>query len=47
MIQQLEKSLNKACRERDKASQELARLKQHMLEQVNHKSFLLQLPSLF
>lgn len=33
MIKQLEKSLNKACKERDKASQELARLKQHLLEQ--------------
>ncbi|KAM0939403.1 hypothetical protein DsansV1_C20g0162811 [Dioscorea sansibarensis] len=35
MIKQLEKSLNKACKERDKASQELARLKQHLLEQFS------------
>ncbi|KAH7658242.1 GRIP domain-containing protein [Dioscorea alata] len=38
MIQQLEKSLNKACKERDKASQELARLKQHLLEQEIEES---------
>lgn len=33
-LQKLEKSLEEACRERDKAKKELNRLKQHLLDKV-------------
>lgn len=34
LLQKLEKDLKDTCRERDKAVQELTRLKQHLLEKV-------------
>ncbi|KAK9279991.1 hypothetical protein L1049_013675 [Liquidambar formosana] len=37
-LQKLEKNLREACRERDKALQELARLKQHLLEKEIEES---------